>query len=204
VDFDESKEEAGRLAKAHNLLVVPPFHRELVRGVATYALELLRTVADLKTVYVPIGMGSGVCGLITTRDLLGLETEIVGVVSERAPAYKLSWSARRVVETDSARTFADGVACRVPAAQALEIMLSGAARIVSVSEDETAQAMRFLYSDTHNVAEGAGAVPLAALLKEQREGLHSPQDHVAVVLTGGNVDSDVFAQVLSGETPDVR
>ena len=164
---------------------------------------VLRTVTDLKTVYVPVGMGSGVCGLITVRDLLGLETEIVGVVSEQAPAYQLSWSERRVVETDAARTFADGVACRVPAAQALEIMLAGAARIVSVSEDEIAQAMRFLYSDTHNVAEGAGAASLAALLREQQKGLHSPQDHVAVVLTGGNVDSDMFARILNGETPDV-
>jgi len=199
-DFDEAREEAERLGDAEGLAMVPSFDPLLVRGVATYALEFFNAVKDLDTVYVPIGMGSGVCGLITVRDLLGLETKIVGVVSTNAPAYALSYEAGHVVTTNSARTFADGVACRVPSPDALEIICGGAARIVQVSDDEVAEAMRVYHSDTHNMAEGAGAAPLAALMQE-RERMQGKR--VGVILCGGNVDSAVYAAVLAGKTPSV-
>jgi threonine dehydratase len=198
VDFDESREEAARLADENGLLYVPSFHPTLVRGVATYAWELFHAVDDLDVVYVSIGMGSGICGLITVRDLLGLKTEIVGVVSTEAPAFARSLNAGEVVETDTARTFADGMACRVPDNDAFEIVQRGVARIVEVTEQEIAQAMRSLFEDTHNVAEGAGAAGLAALTQEagaQRD------RKVAVVLTGSNVDTTVFSTVLQGRTP---
>ncbi|MFQ5626915.1 MAG: threonine dehydratase, partial [Methyloligellaceae bacterium] len=167
VDFDEARVEAGQVAADQNLTFVSSFHPWLVRGVATYALEFLSALSDLDTVYVPIGMGSGICGLITTRDLLGLNTKIVGVVAENAPAYAMSFESETVRETNSAATFADGMACRVPAKQALEIICRGADRVVRVSEDEIADARRAYYSDTHNLAEGAGAAALAALMKER-------------------------------------
>ncbi len=197
-DFDGAREEAARLAEAEGQVFVPAFHPALVRGVATYALELLRAVPGLETVYVPVGMGSGICGMIRTRDLLGLTTEVVGVVSDHAPAYALSFAEGRVVATESARTFADGVACRVPSAEALDIVRRGAARIVRVTDDEVAQAMRGLYRATHNAVEGAGAAAYAGLLQE-REAQRGRK--VAVIVTGGNVDSGVFAEVLSGRTP---
>lgn len=199
-DFDESRGEAGRVAEEQGLEFVPAYHPALVRGVATYALELFEAVSDLDTVYVPIGMGSGISGLITVRDLLGLKTDIVGVVSANAPAYALSYDAGHVVTTNSARTFVDGVACRVPDATALEVIRSGAARIVQVTDDEVAEAMRVYHTDTHNMAESAGAAPLAALMQE-REMMRGKR--VGVILCGGNVDSSVYVQVLSGETPIV-
>ena len=199
-DFDEAREEAARLAREQNLLFVPSFHPDLVVGVATYALELFRAVGGLDAVYVPIGLGSGICGLIRTRDLLGLDTEIVGVVAARAPAYARSVAAGQVVRTDTALTFADGMACRVPDPDALAMIRHGVARVVAVEEDEIADAMRLMYRATHNVAEGAGAASLAALTREAA----GRRDHrVAVVLTGGNVDADVFAAVLTGQTPEV-
>lgn len=199
-DFDESRAEAARLAEAQGLSFVPSFHPALVAGVATYAQELLRAVQDLHTVYVPVGMGSGICALIRTRDLLGLNTEIVGVVSAHAPAYARSVARGAVVETDSARTFADGMACRMPMAEPLDIIRRGAARLVEVTDDEVADAMRLLYRTTHNVAEGAGAAALAALTQEAG---HQRGRRVAVILTGGNVDTAVLATVLSGRTPEV-
>ena len=200
VDFDESRGEADRVAERDGLDFVPAFHPALVRGVATYALELFEAVADLDTVYVPIGMGSGISGLITVRDMLGLRTDIVGVVSSNAPAYALSFEAGHVVTTNSARTFVDGVACRVPDADALEIIRAGAARIVQVTDDEVAEAMRVYHTDTHNMAESAGAAPLAALMQE-KDAMRGKR--VGVILCGGNVDSAVYARVLAGETPDV-
>ena len=153
---------------------------------------------DLDVVYVPIGMGSGICGLITVRDLLGLSAEIVGVVADNAPAFALSFAAGRPVRTDSARTFADGVACRVPPAEALEIIMTGASRVVRVSEDEIAEAIRVYYTTTHNLAEGAGAAPLAALMKEKAR---YAGKRVGLILSGGNIDLPVLAQILRGETP---
>ncbi len=192
-DYQEARLEADRLAQTRDLAYVPPFHPDLVLGVATYALELLRAVPDLHTVYVPVGMGSGICGLIRTRDLLGLSTRIVGVQAEGAPAYALSFAAGRPVSTETAETFADGVATRVPDAQAFEIIRGGAERIVTVSEAEIAAALRALYTDTHNLAEGAGAAPLAALLKE-RDAMRGRR--AAVILSGGNIDLDLFRRVL--------
>ena len=182
-------------------MIVPPYHRELVRGVATYALELFINVVDLDTVYVPIGCGSGICGLITARDALGLKTRIVGVVSDKAQTAKLSFEAGRLIETESSKTFADGMAVRVPVAEAFDIYSRGAERIVTVTDDEVAEAMRIYYRSTHNVAEGAGAAPLAALIKE-RERMAGRK--VAVILTGGNVDTDWYTQVLQGQTPRIK
>jgi threonine dehydratase len=143
-------------------------------------------------------MGSGICGLITVRDLLGLKTEIVGVVAENAPAFALSFAAGRPVPTNSARTFADGVACRDPQAEALAIIKTGAARVVTVSEDEIAEAIRIYYTTTHNLAEGAGAAPLAALLKEKAR---YAGGRAGLVLSGGNIDMPLLAQIVRGETP---
>jgi len=199
-DFDEAKNECARAAGAEGLHFVPSFHGDLVTGVATYALELFRAVADLDVVYAPIGMGSGICGLLTARDLLGLKTRIVGVVAANAPTVALSFEAGHLVPTNAAQTFADGMACREPNGEALDIMHGGLERIILVSEDEISEAMRIYYSDTHNLAEGAGAAPLAALLKEcdKMQGLRA-----GVVLSGGNIDRQVFARVLAGQTPGV-
>ncbi len=197
-DFDEAREEAMRVAEAEGLFPVPPFHRELVRGVATYGYELLSAHPDLEVIYVAIGAGSGICGVIAARDALGLACEVVGVVSENAAAAKLSAEAGRLVETNSAVTFADGMAVRVPVAEALEIYGAGAARILAVSDAEVAEAMRAYYSDTHNLAEGAGAAPLAALLQERAR---VAGRKVAVILGGGNIDRGWYAQVLAGDFP---
>ena len=143
-------------------------------------------------------MGSGICGLITVRDLLGLKTEIVGVVAENAPAFALSFAAGRPMPTNSARTFADGVACRDPQPEAFEIVKNGAARVITVSEDEIAEAIRIYYTTTHNLTEGAGALSLAALLKERAR---YAGKRAGLILSGGNIDMPVFAKVLSGETP---
>jgi threonine dehydratase len=197
-DFDAAKAEAMRLAEARNLHYLPSFHPLLVRGAATYALELFRAVADLDTVYAPIGMGSGICGLIAARDLMGLRTEIVGVVAAAAPAVALSVEAGRPVATQSARTFADGMACREPHHEALAIIAKGAGRIVQASEAEIAEAIRLMWAATHNAAEGAGAAALAALMQE-RDRMRGRR--VGVILSGGNIDTDVLCTVLAGRTP---
>ena len=199
-DFDEAKDEVMRVAAVEGLTFVPPFHRELVRGVATYAYELLLAGPAIDTLYVPIGCGSGICGCIAARDALGHPAKIVGVVSENAQTAKLSAEAGRLVETESARTFADGVAVRVPVKDALEVYGPGAERIVTVSDDQVALAIRTYYSDTHNLAEGAGAAPLAALMAESDR---MAGREVAVILCGGNIDRGWFQTVLSGETPVV-
>ncbi len=180
--------------------MIPSFHRDLVLGVATYALEFFTAQPELDAVYVPIGMGSGICGMIGVRDLLGLKTEIVGVVAETAPAIARSFEAGRVLPSNSAATFADGMACRDPDPEAFAIIAAGAARIVTVSEDQIAAAIRALYADTHNIAEGAAAAPLAALLKEN-EAVRGRR--IGLVMSGGNIDTPVLASVLAGETPAV-
>jgi threonine dehydratase len=188
-DFQEAREEAYRRAARDGLHMVPAFHPNIVLGVATCALELLRVVPDLDILYVPIGQGSGICGSILVRDLLGLKTEIVGVQSTMAPSYALSFAARAVVNTNSSNTLADGMATRNPDADALEIILKGASRIVQVTDAEIASAIYALWTDTHNLAEGAGAAPLAAALQEKNK-LHGKR--VGLVLTGGNIDFDLF------------
>jgi len=192
-DFDEARVHARALADSEGLLFAPSFHADLVVGVATWALELFREVSragpPLDALYVPIGLGSGICGAILARDLLGLSTEIVGVQSTGAPSYALSFAAGHVVETPSANTLADGMATRQPDAEALAIIRAGAARIVTVTDDEVAAAIRAYWTDTHNLAEGAGAAPLAALLQEA--GRH-PGRRVGLVLCGGNIDLELF------------
>jgi threonine dehydratase len=184
-DFQSAREEAERRADLDGLEFVPSFHFDLVLGVATYALELLRKVPDLDILYVPIGAGSGICGCILARDLLGLTTEIVGVQSTEAPSYALSFAAGTVVSTNSSNTLADGVATRVPDAEALAIIRKGASRIVQVTDDEIRTAIRALWTDTHNLAEGAGAAALQEKPKIRGK-------RVGLVLSGGNIDIDLF------------
>jgi threonine dehydratase len=198
-DFDESREHAASFSAKRRYHYVPSFHADLVKGVATYALEMFTAQPDLDAVYAPIGMGSGICGLITVRDLLGLDIEIIGVVADNAPAIALSFEQGRPVPTNTANTFADGMACRVPHEESLAIIQRGVERIVRVREDEIAEAMRACFEDTHNVAEGAGAAGLAALLQERDR---MAGKHVGLILSGGNIDREMFAEVLAGRTPD--
>ena len=195
-DFQAAYECAVALAERERLHLVRSFDALLVRGVASYGLELFRAVPDLDTVYVPIGLGSGICGVIAAREALGLTAEIVGVVSENAATYALSFAAGKPVSTNSADTMAGGLAVRVPDPEALDIICRGAARIVTVSEAEIRRAVRILFTDTHNVAEGAGAAPLAAALQE-RDRLRGKR--VAVIQSGGNIDRELFAEVLAEE-----
>jgi threonine dehydratase len=188
-DFQLAREEAGRRASQDGLEFAPAFHPDLVMGVATYALELLRTAPDLDMLYVPIGQGSGICGCILARDLLGLKTEIVGVQSTEAPSYALSFAAGSVVRTNSSNTRADGMATRVPDAEALAIIRKGASHIVQVTDDEIAAAVQAYWTDTHNLAEGAGAAALAAALQEKPK---LAGKRVGLVLSGGNIDFDLF------------
>ncbi|MFG6508137.1 pyridoxal-phosphate dependent enzyme [Sulfitobacter sp. S45] len=174
--------------------MVPPFHEDLVKGVSTYALELYRAVTDLDVVYVPIGMGSGICSLITVRDLLRLKTKVIGVTAKNAAAFALSFAAGKAVQTETANTFADGMACRDPQAQPLEVILKGAEDVVSVSEAQIAEAMVAYYKDIHNLAEGAGAAALAALLAD-RSNLKGKR--AATILSGGNIDLTTFLAIVN-------
>ncbi|WP_422001392.1 threonine dehydratase [Reyranella sp.] len=192
-DFDAARDVARALAEERGLLMVPSFHRDLVCGVATYALEFFRSAPPLDTIYVPIGLGSGICGVIAMRDALSPSTRVVGVVSTEAPAYALSFAAGKVVPTNSADTMADGMAVRGPDAEALEVILKGADRMVQVSDTEIAAAMRFYYEDTHQLAEGAGAAALAALMQE-RERMAGKR--VGLVLSGGNIDRPLYLRLL--------
>ena len=200
-DFQASYEAATEIAAERGWHMMPSFHPLLVRGVASYSLELLRKVPDLQVLYVPIGQGSGICGAIAARDALGLRTSIVGVVSSAAPAYARSWDAGRPVECVVSTRVADGMACRVPDADALVTIRRGAERIVEVTDDEVEAAMWVIYEDTHNVAEGAGAAGLAALLQE-RDRLRGRS--AGVVLSGANVDREVFAGVLARSSERAR
>lgn len=193
-DFQEALEHCQALAAERGLFMIGPFDAPLMRGVATYALELFEQVARLDTVYVPIGMGSGICGMILVRDALGLATEIIGVVTENADAYARSFEAGRVVATATANTVADGLACRSPDARAVEIINRGAARVLRVGEDEVLDAMGHFFTDTHNIAEGAAGASLAGLLKEKER---QAGKRVGIVLTGGNVDRATLQTVLS-------
>ena len=192
-DVDEASQEALRMSEEEGYLRVPSFHPDLVRGVATYALELFEHAGPLDTVYVPIGMGSGICGLIRTRDLLGLDTAIVGVVSEGADAYAQSMESGEIRTTEEANTFADGIACRTPDPVAFDMIQRGAVRVIRVSDDEIAEAMRLYHETTHNLAEGAGAAALAGLLHERER---QQGQCVGVILSGGNLDRELYARVL--------
>lgn len=194
-DFDEAAEHAKSLAGERGLSMVPSFHADLMHGVSTYAAELFNAAGALDRVYVPIGLGSGICGMIGARDVLGLKTEIVGVVATGAPAYARSFDAGHVVPTNEANTFADGCAVRTPHPDAFEIIKKGAARIVQVEDDATAQAMKHLYQDTHNLAEGAGAIALAAALAESAQ---NKGKRIGVVQSGGNIDLALFMEKVAG------
>jgi threonine dehydratase len=198
-DFQAAREEAELHARRDGFELVPSFHPDLVLGVATYALELLRAAPDLDLLYVPIGQGSGICGCILARDLLGLKTEIVGVQSTEAPSYALSFSAGTVVSTNSSNTLADGMATRVPDADALAIIRRGASRIVLVTDDEIATAIRAYWTDTHNLAEGAGAASLAAALQDRAK---LGGKRVGLILSGGNIDFELF-RAWAMDEPDV-
>lgn len=192
-DFQDAFEHAVALSETEGLHLLPSYHEDLILGVASYGLELFTACPDLDRVYVPIGLGSGISGVISARDALGLRTEVIGVVAENAPAYALSFEQRKPVSTNSADTFADGVACRVPVPAAVELICKGAERIVTVAEAEIRAAMRHYFTDTHNIAEGAGAVPLAGCLKEASA---NSGKKIGVILTGGNVDREVYQEVL--------
>jgi threonine dehydratase len=196
-DFQAAREYAKDLAHEKSLQMIPSFDPLLVTGVATYSLELLRAVKDLDVVYVPIGLGSGICGMLAVRDALELNTEIVGVVSAHANTYAESFVSISPIESPVSTKIADGIACRVPEQSALDLIWKGVERIVEVTDNEIADAMRMLYECTHNVCEGAGAAAIAAALQEASK---IKGRKVAVIASGGNVDRDVFAAVLKGET----
>jgi threonine dehydratase len=192
-DFQESKEHAEQLAAERGWHFVPSYHRNIVKGVATYWLEFFSAVPNLDVVYVPIGQGSGICSCSAVRNGMNLRTKIVGVVADGAPAYALSFEAGRAISAPVTTLLDDGMACRVPDAESLEVVLNNVDHVVRVSEEEMRQAMKTYFTDTHNVVEGAGASGLAAALKEKH--LLSGK-RVGLVASGGNVDHDMFAKVL--------
>jgi len=193
-DFQAAREHAIALAQAHGLHMVPSFHNDLVRGVATYWIEFFGAV-EPDVVFVPIGQGSGICACAAARAHMGVRTRIVGVVSAHATAYQQSYREGRVIEAPVTTLLADGMACRVPDAQALEIIRAEVDEVIAVSDDAVADAMRALFADTHNVAEGAGAASLAGALQQRERWVGR---RVGVTVSGGNVDSAVFARVLTG------
>jgi threonine dehydratase len=198
-DYQAAREHAEALAAADpGLKMAPPFHPDLVLGVATYALELFEAVGELDTVYVPVGMGSGICGLIETRDLLGLTTEVVGVVAARADATARSFAAGQVVATESADTFLEGVATRRPDPDAIAQIVAGAARVLAIGEEAAADAMRLHFRATHNVPEPTGSLALAGLIAEADR---ARDKRIALIQSGGNVDAATLATVLAGGTP---
>jgi threonine dehydratase len=194
-DFQEAREYAIRLAEERGLQLVPSFHRDLVAGVATYAVELHEQVPELDVVYVPVGQGSGLCANIAVRDLLGRGTEVVAVGAEGAPAHALSFQAGRPVTTPDVDTFVDGVATRVPDEDAVDVMVHGAARFVQISDQATEQAMCYLWQTTHHMPEPSGAIALAGLLADTAR----PDGAVAaVIMTGGNCDREFVQRVVAG------
>ena len=194
-DYNEAADYASKLAAERNLKLVPSFHSAIVQGVASYGLELFGEAGALDAVYVPIGNGSGICGTIAARDALGLNTKVIGVVSDRAPAVKLGFDAGKIASAGKANTFADGVAVRTPDAEAFEMYSKGADHIVMVDDDAIAVAIRIIWQDTHNLAEGAGAVALAGMIAETQQ---IAGKRVAAILTGGNIDQTMVAAVLAG------
>lgn len=197
-DFQESREYAMVLAKEQHLHMVPSYHHDLVAGVGTYWMEFFRDQPELDVVYVPVGQGSGICGAIAAREALQLKTRIIGVVSAHALAYQLSFAERKVVESPVTTAIADGLACRVADAESLEHILRYVDEIVSVTDEEVAQAMLGLYVCTHNLAEGAGAAGLAAIAKHADK---LKGKRVGTPVSGGNVDREAFAKVLQGSPP---
>lgn len=195
-DFQESREEAARVGARDGLHMVPSYHADIVLGVTSYWAELFRAAPDLDVVYVPIGQGSGACAAAAARNAYSPRTKIVGVVSAHAQAYSKSFAARQIIESPVQTRLGDGMACRKPDAEALATILENVSRIVEVTDAELASAMRAIFAMTHNVAEGAGAAAFAAAWRE-REALEGLR--VGITLSGGNVDTDVFADVLAGK-----
>jgi threonine dehydratase len=193
-DYQSSLDHAKKLAAELGYHLVFPYHRDILLGVATYWLELFTAVPGIDVAYVPIGMGSGICSAAAVRNALGLKTKLVGVVSDHAPTYALSWQQEKIVEAPAQTKLADGLACRRGDEEALEVMLENVDHIVRVNDEEVAAAMRGMFTDTHNVVEGAGAAGLAAATEESAA---LKGKRVALIATGGNVDQEVFAQVLS-------
>jgi threonine dehydratase len=194
-DFQAALEYAAELARQRGWHPMPAFDPAIVAGVGTYSMEFLRAVPALQTVYVPIGLGSGICGMLAAKEALGRDIDVVGVVSSAAPAYKRSLDGSELVSCPAETHIADGVACRTPNAAALGLMRGRVARVVEVSDDEVTSAMRDIFTATHNVVEGAGALGLAALRRER----NAMRGRTAgIVFTGANVDADVFARVLAG------
>lgn len=193
-EFQEALEHSRELARREALHPVPSFHPWLVRGVATYAVEMFRAATDLDAVFVPIGLGSGACGIIAAREALGLKTRVIGVVSAHAPAYALSFRERRLITQPSATRIAEGVACSTPNELALALLRDHLDDVVTVTDDEALDAMRELFIATHNAAEGAGAIAWAAIRK-QRDSLRGLR--VGCVLSGGNAESEIFARALA-------
>ena len=194
-DFQASLEYARTLAAERGLAMVDSFHERLVMGTATYALEFFQGAPPLDRIYVPIGLGSSICGVSAARNALGLKTEIIGVVSSASPSYALSFAQRKIAPAPAQTQIADGLACRTPAAAAMEVIWENVARIVEVSDAEIAESMRVYFQDTHNLAEGAGAAPLAAAIQEMHQ---NKGTRIGLVLTGANVDMDLYEKVLSG------
>jgi threonine dehydratase len=195
-DFQAANEYATELAAERGLHKVQSFARPLVVGTGTYALELFEAAPELDTIFVPVGLGSSICGVTAVRNALGLKTKIVGVVASASPSYALSFAAGKVVPHEAGTKIADGLACRLPVEEALEVILKNVDRFIEVSEDEICAAMRAVYEDTHNIAEGAAAASIAAILKERDR---VAGKRVAAVLTGGNVDREVFLDALNGD-----
>jgi threonine dehydratase len=200
-DFQASLEFARKFAAERGYVIVESFHEKLVWGTATYALELFETAPPLDRIYVPIGLGSSICGVAAARNALQLQTEIVGVTSAACPAYALSFKQRKLVEAPAHTLISDGQACRTPSLQALEIIWSNVTRIVEVSDEEIAEAMGVYYQDTHNLVEGAGAASLAAALKEKDK---LGGKRVGIVVTGGNVDRETYVAALTGGFQQAR
>jgi len=195
-DFQEALEYASALAGERHMAMVDSFHERLVMGTATYALEFFQGAPPMDAIYVPIGLGSSICGVAAARNALQLKTEIVGVVSAESPSYSLSFRQKRIVEAPSCTAIADGLACRTPNPEAMKAIWENVARVIEVSDDEIVEAMRALYQDTHNAAEGAGAAALAGAMQEEEA---NRGRRIGIVLTGANVDAPVFARVLAGE-----
>lgn len=192
-DFQQALEYAEQLSKEDDLHFIPSFDPILIKGVSTYSMELLTAAKNLDTVYVPIGLGSGICGMIAAREAMNLDTKIVGVVSKHAPAYALSFEKRAITKQPALTKLADGMACSTPVEQSLELIWKHVDRIIQVSDKEVANAMNIIFSDTHNIAEGSGATGLAALLQENEK---MAGKKVGVIITGQNVDKDIYKEVL--------
>ncbi|MBR72407.1 MAG: hypothetical protein CMM30_05635 [Rhodospirillaceae bacterium] len=193
-DFQDALEYAESKAKQTNIHLIPSYHRLLVAGVATYALEFFIAAKNLDTIYVPIGLGSGICGVISVRDAMGLKTRIVGVVSKNAPAYANSFKSKRMVSTKHADTIADGLACRMPNAEAFEHIMAGVERIITVSETDIINAIGTYFSYTKNVAEGAAAAALAALLQEKPR---IKGKKIGLILSGSNIEPNLYKNSLN-------